>query len=230
MRHSLSSLAAAEIDTLEAEGIRLTAHEVIHIAALCERLETPGLRRALARGVPVPIGGVHLWPLTLYAADWWQRIGDKLRTKRQRFLALAYAMANGRKDLPETISEAARAVRRWVRKLKCREAELKEAVTQIQAQDAELDTEDGGEPATFGDISLMLTAMTGTRPEVWERQCGIPYVLDMLNTIVAHNNADGSSSVHDPRIRAERAIGLCVERIRKRHLREQAESNGDKDS
>lgn len=222
MRHDLSGLAEAELQTLAEMGIQPTFREVVHVVALAGLVETGATRIDLSQGTPIPAGDTHLWPLTLYSADWWQRIGAAFRSDRLQLYALAYAMAHGRDDLPEDAATAKRIVKRWAKNLRCTYRELQEAIMQVQEQDTDIDTEETGPAPGKGDISMMLSAMTGVKPEVWERQCGIPYVFDMINVIVAQNGARGESLKHDPRMRAERALGLCLERIIKRHTTSKA--------
>ena len=79
----LNDLAAREIAALESEGIRLTAAEVVKLNALGWAIETPCARRELSRGVPVMLcEGVYLWPLTIQAADWFDRVGERLRPSK----------------------------------------------------------------------------------------------------------------------------------------------------
>jgi hypothetical protein len=213
----LSPLAEAEINTLEDEGIDLDAGDVVRINELAKRVESPRTRMELSRGRPVPVGGVVLWPLTLYASDWFQRIGGNLRGETQQTYALAYAMSNGGETLPECPKEAARLIGRWGRSLKCTWNQLVEAIRQIHDQWDLPDTGEKGQAATAGELSSMLAAMTGTPPAVWEYQCSVKYVLAMLDIITSQNAAEGQSSKHDPRIKAERALGLVMEKIREKH-------------
>ena len=217
MRYGLSNLAEAEVEALEAEGIRLTAQDVLRINALACRVETPQAALALSRGVPVLVGGAYLWPLTLAASDWFQRVGGQLKGVRLQTLALSYAMAHGREQMPEDSKQALDAVEAWAKRLTCRHSEIIEGIKQIITQEEQPDTGDDGNPASAGEISVMLAAMTKTDPAIWERQCTLTYALAMLETIVAQNAADGKSTKHDPRIRAERALGLAIAQIRKRH-------------
>lgn len=219
MQHHLSDLAQNEIRQLEADGIRLTAHDIVHIVALAEAACSPRRRLELSRGRPIAVGNVTLWPLTLYAAEWWSEAATAMRSDNDKVYALAYAMANGRSDLPTV--NALDVVDQWRKGLRCRFSELREAISLVQAQDSMLDTGGNGPPASAGEISMMLTAMTGVRPEVWERQCAIKYVVEMLDTIVAQNTADGASTKSDPTVKGLRALGLAVERIRARHAQEQ---------
>lgn len=218
----LSPLAESEIESLQSEGIQLTADDIVRINALAHRVESPKTRLSLSRGTPIAIGGATLWPMTLAGSDWFQRVGGQLHGEKKQTYALAYAMSKGRESLPEELSEADTLVDKWGRSLRCRHSELIEAIRQVHAQWERVDSEEesGGESSSCGEISMMLTAMTGLAPAVWEYQCSIPYVLEMLETMVAQKEADGQSSRHDPKMKAERALGLAVHKIRERHLKD----------
>lgn len=222
MRSYLCALGEAEIQTLEASGIKLTPADIVRINALALRVENPQTALALARGVPVCVGGASLWPLTLAGADWFRRVGGNLGGIKLQTHALAYAMAHGRTTMPDDPATAASAVKAWAKKLTCRHQELDEAIRQVIEQDESPDTGETGPSASVGEISLMLSAMTHIKPEVWEYQCSIPYVLAMMDAMVRQNAANGESTKHDPRIKAERALGLAVWRIRQRHKKEAA--------
>ena len=213
----LSPLAEAEIDTLISEGVSLSPIDVVRINALCHRVENPQTRLALSRGTPVAIGGVYLWPMTLAGSDWFQRVGCEIGGRKKQAFALAYAMCNGRDVLPQDIKEARKIVVAWGRSLKCRFTELVVAIALIHEQWDDLDTGEIGEPASVGEMSMMLSAMTGLAPEIWEYQCSIQYVVEMISTITAQNAADGESTKHDLKIKAERAVGLVISKIKKKH-------------
>ena len=220
MSYRLSPLAEAEVDGLAADGITPTAAEIVHINALAHLVESPTSRVALARGRPVAVGGVYLWPMTLAGSDWFRNVGGNLPGQTLQIYALAYAMAHGRKELPWDAREAQGVVRAWGHSLKCRMAELEAAIGGVVDQDEPPpDTGETARSATAGELSVMLAAMTSTDPAVWEYQCSLTYVLAMLDTLVAQNAAKGESTKHDPRIKAERALGLVVHRIRKRAQR-----------
>ena len=214
----LSQLAEAEIDALQDEGITLTAEQVVRINELAKRVESPRTRMELSRGIPVEVGGAVLWPTTLAGSDWFQRVGCEIGGEKKQTYALAYSMAFGRNiELPPTVKEARDVVGRWARSLRCRYTELVEAIRQVHEQWEQIDTGERGNSASIGEISSMLTAMTGLAPEVWEHQCSVKYVLNMLETITSQNSAEGKSTKHDPRIKAERALGLVISKIRKKH-------------
>lgn len=217
----LSDLAEAEIEKLSADGFTLTPRDIVQINALAWACETPESRLLLSRGVPVFVGGVALWPLTLYAAGWIERVGCKLQGGERQTLALAYAMAYGRSEgteLDVTERDADKAIAIWRRTLRCTPDELKEAITQVLNQDALIDApaSPGSHPMTAGELSAFLTAATGGRPELWERQVAVGYAFGLLTAILQQNKADDRPTAWDPRIRAERALGWCIERIRKR--------------
>jgi len=221
MGHFLTSLAQAEIDNLTAEGISLSPDEIIEINELARRVENPQTRLALSRGCPVAVGGVYLWPMTLAGADWFRRHGDEFGSVQKQTYALAFAMSNGRDQLPEDIRQAKSIVKAWANKLTCRDNELEEAIKQIVEQeeipDVPTDKTDKDVSATSGEISLMLAAMTKTAPSIWEYQVSIGYVLAMLDCLAQQDAAEGKSLKHSNAIRAERALGLAIARIRRKH-------------
>ena len=215
----LSELAEAEIETLRADGIDLTPAEIIEINALGWAVESPETRRLLARGAPVAIGGVYLWPMSLYAQDWFDRVGCQLDGNKQQTYALAYAMAHGR-DAGEPLAmegrEAEKTVKQWGKSLKCTFGELNVAISQVLAQDEDAEqppSETGG--MTMGDFSAFLAAACGGDPDFWERRCASGYTHAVLDTLVRQNSADGKKTMADPRLKAERAIGWAVEKIKK---------------
>jgi len=215
----LSELAEAEIETLRADGIDLTPAEIVEINALGWAVESPETRRLLARGAPVAIGGVYLWPMSLYAQDWFDRVGCQLDGNKQQTYALAYAMAHGR-DAGEPLAmegrEAEKTVKQWGKSLKCTFGELNVAISQVLAQDEDAEqppSETGG--MTMGDFSAFLAAACGGDPDFWERRCASGYTHAVLDTLVRQNSADGKKTMADPRLKAERAIGWAVEKIKK---------------
>jgi len=220
----LSELAEATIEGLEAEGIRLTAKEIVSINAVCHAVEHPGSRLELARGRPAHLGGVTLWPLTMYAADWYERVSPLFKSDKGALYALAFAMAHGRDGLDFPDSEAYKRVHQWIRTLRCRAAEIEAACENLIRQDMLPDT--GGtmpesDRPTFGDLSMELSALVGGDPEHWERHVTMSYAFELVRTIRAQNDADGKSSAGDPKLRANKALAEICYRIRKRHAKEQ---------
>lgn len=213
--------ARAEIDGLVGEGYSLTPDEIVHINALAWQVETPETRRQLSRGSPVPVGGVTLWPLTLAASCWYDDVGCTLRPKWLRTIALGYAMAHcyDGADLPASGSAAAVAVLRFFHSLRCRTKELTLAMSEILAQDSEGEQPpDPSEPRGMGrgELSMHLATATGVSPDFWERRCSQSYVFETCAVIETQNREAGKPSKGDPRIRAIRALGWYVEKIKRR--------------
>lgn len=225
----LTDQAAAEIEGLEAEGMRLTPSEILKLNAVCYQIEHPASRIELARGRPVQVGGAWLWPLTLYGADWFERVSPLFKRDNAALNALIFALAHGREDkafdFPD--AEAVKRVRQWRRTLRARQVEIEEAADVVLRQDMmSLSTGESSEgKPSWGDLSSELTAMLGGNPEVWERHVSLSYAMECLRTIRAQNDADGKSSRHDPRLRANKALAEIKSRIRKRHAKER--SNGE---
>ena len=215
----LSDLAEAEIESLRADGIDLTPAEIIELNALGWAVESPETRRLLARGAPVEIGGVYLWPMSLYAQEWFSRVGCNLSNNTRRAYALGYAMAHGRDEgdpLAMDGRSAEKIVTRWGKSLKCTFGELNVAISQILQQDEESKqppSETGG--MTIGDLSAFLAASCGGDPEFWECRCAAGYTYAVLDTLCRQNNAEGHKTMADPRIKAERALGHAIEKIKK---------------
>jgi hypothetical protein len=219
----LSDLAACEIEKLRAEGIVLTPAEIVELNALGWAVETPETRRLLARGVPVEIGGVYLWPLSLYAQEWFARVGARLGDNIGQTYALAYAMAHGRDDGEPLAFEgrpAEKIIARWGKSLKCTFGELNVAIAQILQQEEEAEQppeETGG--MTAGDLSALLAAACGDTPDFWERRCASGYALAVLSAIILQNQAEKKSCMADPRIKAERALGWAIAKIEKSRIK-----------
>lgn len=216
----LNDLAAAEIAALERDGIKLTPADIVQLNALGWAVETPSARLGLSRGIPVQVGGVTLWPLTLLASDWMDRIGGKFNEPMATF-ALAYAMAHGRNENGELNTDernAEKAVRRWGRRLRCTAEELTEAIEQVIDQDSkhDLPPDHDGKPMEMGDFSAFLAATCGADPDFWERRCAVGYALQVLTHTIRQNAADGKPTANDPKIIAMRALGWAVEKIRNR--------------
>ena len=215
----LSELAAVEIDALIAEGISPTAAEIVELSALGWNSESPQMRLALSRGVPVHVGGVTLWPLTIEASDWFDRVGCRIGDGRK---ALAYAAGHCYADGSPFDCSGVGAVARvfaWWSRLKCTRQAIAEALAQIVAQDEgyEMPPRPGNAGMTLGEVSCHLAARCGGDVDFWERRCSAQYAFDALKTAVAQADATGESVGSDPKIQATRALGWAVEKIRSRH-------------
>jgi len=211
----LNGLAEAEIDGLMADGIIPTPAEIVELNALAWAVESPESRRLLSRGIPIECGCAYLWPLTLYGQEWFDRVGCRLSNPTA---ALAYAMAKQYDDgepLALDGRAAEKAVKAFGRALRCTVAQLNVAISQVLQQEEEADTppsQSGG--MSIGDFSAFLASVAGSTPEFWERRCSAGYTHAVLDAVTRQNTAEGRASSSDPRIRAERALGWAVEKIR----------------
>ena len=217
---TLSDIAQGEIATLESEGINLTHADIVEINYLSHCVDHPRGRVSLSRGNPVFIGDVALWPLTLHANDWVERVLHTLIGDRLKTLAYAYAMAYGRDELDCSYLQLIYRLEKFYRSLKCTQKELKVAIGEVLAQDEtpEMPPQDSkNKPMTIGEFSAFLFATCGESPEFWERRCSSSYAMEILTTSVQQTRADDRPLESDPRIKAEIALGWCLEKIRKRH-------------
>lgn len=218
----INDAAQAEIDALLADGIVPTPAECVRISWLGWQVETPEHRLLSARGRPVFVGGVTLWPLTACASDWFRAVGVNLPGRLQEG-ALAYAMAYGRDSgtaLDVTGRAAEKAVESFVARLRCPAAELTEALSQILAQgetDEQPPPVDGADTPgemSAGDMSAFLTAAAGGPPEMWERQVSMAYILEMMRTVAQQNRADDRPLAGDPRVTAVKALAWYCHKLR----------------
>jgi hypothetical protein len=211
----LSDLTKAEIDALAAEGIGLDPRQIVELNAICLKIEDPSERLELARGFPVRCGNATLYPLTIYAGDWMTRWESRLESNRMKLIALAYAMAHGREDMPEELEEIKTTLKQWRNSLKCRLAEIEEACSQVLDQDAQPDTGDDVQGFGFGNLSAMLVAHLGGDPKMWEYQCSIKYANAVLAAQVAKDT--GSDGMKAAKRTYQKALAEYVWQIRKKH-------------
>lgn len=216
---NLNSLAKAEIEKLESEGIKPTPEDVVELNALGWAIHTPETRRLLSRGRPIPLGSHWLWPLTMRAVEWMKENGYPLDTITP---AMGYAMAHGRSEgheLDTTGRQADKAVKGWFRSLRVTRNEFVEAVQQVDAQESRptLPPNPDGKPMSLGDFCAFLSFTCGADPEFWERRCSIGFCFAMMATRAMQNHHDKHPCAQDPVLIAERAMGYAIEKIRARH-------------
>ena len=216
----LSTMASYEIDDLTESGIVLTPEEIVEINALGWAVESPESRQSLARGIPVEVAGVQLWPLTLYGQEWFDRVGCKLPGGMAKVYALAYAMAHQRDEgEPLSISghKAWMRVMWWGSRLRCTLGELNVALAQVIQQDEEHETPPSPEQTggmSIGDFSAFLAAACGGDPDFWERRCSLSYTYSVLDAVARQAAADGKKLASDPQIKATMSLGYRIEQIK----------------
>lgn len=222
--HRLSDLAADRIDALLAEGIAPTPAEIVMINALGWEVETPRHRSALARGVPVFIGAVALWPLTLAADSWWRDTMEIHKGDDAQMSLLAFAMAHARKqDVLDATphQDALKAAKRFISGLRCRTRELAIAIGEVLSQDEDLPEINGprsqDKGLSAGQIVTILCATVGGPPSVWESEVSIGYIREQMRAVAAQQAAECGGSLKDSAmVAATRQLGLYVEEIRNR--------------
>jgi len=213
MNGQLSDLARAELEALAAEGIVPSWDDVAELNALGWQVETPETRRELARGSPVPVGGVTLRPLTLAGWAWFERVGEQCRDQNA---ALAYAMAHGSDAALDDMTAA--NVREWRRKIRATERELVLAVAEVIDQDRGPELPTRKDSPGLADLSAVIVAAVGGDPATWERQVRIGYVGEVMAAVArSQGTCDGKPDPNDPRIQAQAAIIWAVKKIRQRH-------------
>ena len=227
---NLCDLAEGEIDGLLAEGIVPTPAEVIAINAAAWGVRSPSNRKELAKGCPVHVGGVWLWPMTIEAGEWYQKTGCKITGAERE--ALAYAMAKGYDDgNPFVLVDACKSGKSFIATVKATTDAVTLAIDEVlqQMECVEMPPRDdeGGRTMSAGELSQTLAAMTGIDPEFWERRCCFGYAVSMLHTAMQQRNESGKPLPTDPIIQSEIALGWVVEKVRMRHRKESELTDGN---
>jgi hypothetical protein len=219
----LSDIAAGEIDALISEGYELTPEEIVRINALGWNIETPDIRLALSKGVPVEVGGVTLWPFTLKSYDWHNKVAKDMPTVWHGNVALAYAFAHGYSDGGELDVygwRAVVAVTTWGIRLRCHMNTLVQAMAQIVQQDEQEQgvIDPDAKTMGIGDLSASIAAHTGQIAEHVERRMSMNYALKLLHyTIRQQEQAmGGKPRMSAEAVRATQAMGLYIENLKAR--------------
>ena len=214
----LCDLAQYEIEDLQAAGITPSPAEIVKLNALAWAVRSTANEMTLAKGNPVTCGNVLLWPLTIEAGDWYNRIGCAIKGKAVE--ALAYAMAHCYSDgEPFTITDPRKAVSRWYRTVKATPAMVSVALDSVlsQMESPDMPTRLEDHQPSIGELAAKLAAETGIKPDYWERQCSIKYAVRILHIAMKRKSDTGRPLESDPVIQAQIALGYAVEKIRKAH-------------
>jgi hypothetical protein len=218
----LSDLADAEIAMLIAGGYEVTPNDVVRINSLAWNVEEPDTRLALSRGVPVEVGGVVLWPLTMKAYEWHRRVCGVMQTDWLSRTAAAYAMAHGYSEGSELEGGGVLAIPRvvaWGVMLRCRKNTLIEAMAQIikQEETEEGITEESDTTISMGDLSANLSALTGRPAEEIEERMAMTHAIRILHyTMQAQEQTEGTGGKGAAYVRAEQSLGLYIQEIKER--------------
>ena len=218
----LHDMAAAALADLRSRGIEPTDEEIVELNGIATDLVKGGTRQELARGRPVSVGGVWLWPLTLSASKWFSDTGCRILDGE---FALAYAMAHGRDADLECVNPV--EVLAWGWRLRCTRRELRAAVAEVLAQEERDRLPPSDDAPTHGDIVLKLMAANGGDVRQWENYVSFGCVIDLLETMAAQSEADDKGGAEKfYKRRANVAFAYCLNRIKKRAA---GESEDDQD-
>ena len=226
MTSHLHHLAEAEIESLEAMGLKLSLSDKIHLNDLARMIENPPGGSTVPAGTPTQAGALWLWPFTIQASVWYAEActwfdGD-IDTET---VCLAYAMANARVpgafDHLQSHSGAKETLKVFRKTMACTTEELTVAVSAIVGQMSDdpgaEDEEDDESGSNWGDLIAQLCVSTGTAPEVWTCSVSQDYLLTQINAVVQQNRSKGDPpSMTDPKIRAEMNFGKAIKEIRQR--------------
>jgi hypothetical protein len=208
----LNDLAAEAIQDLRSQGCVVTDSDICRLNALAWHIQTPGLQRELSKGRPVQCGNVWLWPRSMLACAWFDDQGCRHSDPE---MALAYAMAHSHNEALATATET--QVESWGRTVVATRQQLRIAIGEVLAQGRDDEQPPSGDPApSLGDLSAILVASCGGRPDDWERLVSLEYASAMLTTHTAQQSAAGRSGISPQVARAERAFGWAICKIRRR--------------
>jgi len=226
----VSDLAKAEAESLQAAGIQLTLAEAVQLNEAGLKVEGQENRANPAKaGRPVRAGNVWLWPMTLAANEWFFEIGlPHYATERGKMMAMAFALAHGRK--PKTFrglvgkARIWRTVNRWMLGVGATFEELEDAIYRVSPELSYPHHLRCGasqsDPTGKGSSGIInqLVAATGRTADYWRGQ-DISYAGGILMTIytqlaISSGCAAMEEDRHD-RVTAEGEFDLLVRAIKK---------------
>jgi hypothetical protein len=220
----LHEVAAGEIAGLEAEGIELTADQVVWIDRICRKFDQPHMDTPAA-GEPQQAGNVWLWPFTIQASRWYTRAvqwfdGDDELEGLTLAFTLAHSRAEGVFEFLPHPGAARPRIEQWALNVAATTEELILAVNRILHVDEGkpapyLDEDVTGAPPTDAEIIAHLCAQCpGTAPEMWERLVCKDFLWTQIRAINAQNAATGSGDEKKEYREASRELGWAVLAIR----------------
>lgn len=212
----LHPTAAATIEQITAQGITLAPADVVRINDLAHQIETPEVRRHLAKGAPVKLcAGVWLWPQTIAGWHWYINVGELLEHGEDDQIPLAYALAHGHSDIS---THGAAEVKAWSRKLTCTATELSVAVCQVleQSHRDRVDYSTGGKRySDVGELAIHMARNYGGTIEHWQYAVSIECIRDMIFISEMQEQAGlsfGDAVQRDARLMFTATIAEIIER------------------
>jgi hypothetical protein len=217
-------IARAQIERMEAEGIKLTLDNLTTLILTARAVENP--RPPMIPGITVPpvavCDGVVMWPATLQAALWYRHAQGFWAKTDELVMAYAYALVHGREaghfDGLYDERTARKTVERWARSLPVTGEELSACVIAVSPESFVAMPEDpNSKKAEWGDILSELVSMTGQSIEYWTTHTP-DCILDVLEKCykVRVLTAGGKWNEGGPRDEMMQFMRACME-IRSEH-------------
>ena len=183
---TLAGLAESKIADLRDQGYTVNDADVVLINHLAHEIASPTARRELARGRPVEVGGVWLWPFTVNSQHWFNEIGCKMYDPMQ---ALAFAFANGSNSDIWEMKFPQTKVALWYSRITATDEQIIMAISEVHDQDSkdELPVDEKDKPKNNNtcivQLSEMMHALHGGESEQWERYLSCSYINDLADIL-----------------------------------------------
>lgn len=219
----IPAVAASELKNLRAKGINPSDAEIVQLATLGWKVENPETgRNPLKVPTPQRAGALELWPLSVQAMLWRERILPRLSSPMQVY-ATAYALAH---SAPWTrpgyfagpVAVWTRRVSDWIQRINATQSELIDACEKILSSMAEgEETDEDIADVETGAKSLLsrLEVQTGIPGETWATKT----LHELVHSL--HVAAEERQEEYDATNRESgqnlRDLILAVEAIEKRH-------------
>ena len=189
-RPKLEPAAKAAIKELEAStGRQVAPVNVLWLQSAASELARPDRESPKLCDLPLAVGGALLWPLSYFAAEWFENVASKAYGMDKRVVAFTLAHSFDRDTLQRLATQAQvkDAVNAWLDTLLCAPAALEAAVDRMVGQDELMHVENPAPVADavarasdWGDIvALLCSKYHGTDPLFWACRCSIDYCAEM---------------------------------------------------
>lgn len=182
--HRIPEIPKAELATLRAAGIQPTDDEIVWLASLGEKVHNPTSGPLVPSSHGLTVGPLTLYPLTIQANIWMDRIGEYLGDM-QGLYAIAFAMLHAREPGAfahlGSLKTAAEAIMSFATTCPVTAEELAVTIERIQDQDEqspEATEEDEPTPSYERTIAAVVAA-TGIPHDQWQTKT-ITEVSDVL--------------------------------------------------
>lgn len=170
--NEVPAVAAQEIARLRADGVPVTDDDIVWLASLGRRVQSPDGLTIEAAGIRWGVrlsDGTLLKPQTIGASQWLERFGGMFGDRDSAYI-VAFAMAH---TLPELLaldrsSAVFHAVSEWRQSLDVSHEELSGALSRLLESDTPPRADDDGTPVDVETRIGRLVAATGLPYEYWQ--------------------------------------------------------------